>query len=37
LQDPIDGGLLRSDRKVLYPIRQNIPIMLIDQAIPLAD
>ena len=31
----LDGGLIRSDRKFLYPIRQDIPVMLIDEAIPL--
>jgi uncharacterized protein YbaR (Trm112 family) len=29
------GGLVREDRKFAYPIRENIPIMLIDEAIPL--
>ena len=32
-----DGGLVRSDRKVLYPIRNNIPIMLISEGIPLPE
>ena len=31
----IEGGLVRSDGKFLYPIRHNIPILLIDEAIPL--
>jgi uncharacterized protein YbaR (Trm112 family) len=30
-----DGGLLRQDGKVLYPIRNRIPIMLVEEAIPL--
>lgn len=30
----IDSGLLRQDQKFLYPIRDDIPIMLIDEAIP---
>lgn len=34
VEEPIDGGLLRQDRKYLYPIREDIPIMLIDEAIP---
>ena len=34
IRDPIDSGLLREDRTYLYPIRQDIPIMLIDEAIP---
>ncbi len=32
----IDGGLVRADGKYLYPLRQNIPILLVDEAIPLA-
>ena len=31
----IDDGLLREDGKILYPIRQNIPTLLIEQGIPL--
>lgn len=33
--EAIDGGLVRQDGKYLYPIRKSIPIMLIDEAIPL--
>jgi uncharacterized protein len=32
----IDGGLVRADGKLLYPIHQDIPVMLVDEAIPLA-
>ena len=35
--DAINGALIREDRKYLYVIRDDIPIMLIDQAIALAD
>ncbi len=35
--EPIDGGLVREDGNYLYPIRDEIPIMLIDEAIPLRD
>jgi len=31
----LDGGLIRSDRKMLYPIREDIPVMLIEEGIPL--
>ena len=31
--DEITEGLLREDGQVLYPIRQDIPIMLIDESI----
>jgi len=34
VKEPIDAGLLREDRKFIYPIREDIPIMLIDEAIP---
>jgi uncharacterized protein YbaR (Trm112 family) len=36
VQEKIDGGLVRADGKVLYPIRRNIPVMLVDEGIPLA-
>lgn len=32
---PLDAGLLRQDGKVLYAVRGGIPIMLIDESIPL--
>ena len=35
INEKIDGGLVREDKKFIYPIRENIPIMLIDEAIPL--
>ncbi len=31
--EQIDGGLLRTDRTVAYPIRDQIPIMLIEEGI----
>ena len=33
--EKLDGGLIRADRKVLYPIREDIPVMLIEEGIPL--
>ena len=36
VQEKLDGGLVRGDGKFLYPIRENIPVMLVDEAIPLA-
>lgn len=35
VKEKLDSGLIRADRKVLYPVREDIPIMLIDEAIPL--
>jgi uncharacterized protein YbaR (Trm112 family) len=31
--EKIDGGLLRKDETVVYPIRDQIPIMLIEEGI----
>jgi uncharacterized protein len=33
--EPLEGGLVRDDGKILYPIREGIPIMLVDEAIEL--
>jgi uncharacterized protein YbaR (Trm112 family) len=35
VSEPIDEGLVRKDGSVLYPVRDDIPIMLIDESIPL--
>ena len=34
--EKLDGGLIRSDNQILYPVREDIPVMLIDEGIPLA-
>ena len=34
VKESLDGGLLRADKKILYPIRENIPVMLIEEGIP---
>ena len=33
--EPIDGGLIRADGTVLYLIRSAIPVLLVEEAIPL--
>lgn len=33
--EPLDGGLIRADQTILYPIREEIPVMLIEEGIPL--
>ena len=35
VSEPIDSGFIREDQKYLYPIRGKIPVMLIDEGIPL--
>lgn len=32
--DALDGGLVREDGKIVYPIRDDIPVLLIDEGIP---
>lgn len=31
----LDGGLVRADGKVLYPVRNHVPVLLIGEAIAL--
>jgi len=33
--EPLPAALVRADGKYAYPVRDDIPIMLIDEAIPL--
>lgn len=33
--EKMEGGLLRQDARYVYPIHHNIPVMLIEEAIPL--
>jgi uncharacterized protein YbaR (Trm112 family) len=35
VSEPVDGGLVREDGRYLYPIRDDIPIMLVEEAIAL--
>jgi len=35
VREPVEEGLVREDGKLLYPVREEIPIMLIDEAIAL--
>ena len=37
VQEKIEGGLIRADGKYLYPVRRDIPVMLVDEGIPLVD
>jgi len=31
----LDGGLVRADGKALYPVRNTVPVLLVDEAIAL--
>jgi uncharacterized protein YbaR (Trm112 family) len=35
VREKLDGGLMRADKKVLYPVRDDIPVMLIEEGIPI--
>lgn len=35
VEEPLEGGLVRRDQTLLYPIIDNIPVLLIDEAISL--
>ena len=37
VEDKLDGGLVREDGTLLYPIQDGIPVMLVDEAIPLGN
>jgi uncharacterized protein len=34
LTAPIQEGLIRQDGQIIYPIRDNIPVLLADEGIP---
>ncbi|HWF17927.1 MAG TPA: hypothetical protein VG754_01585 [Verrucomicrobiae bacterium] len=35
VEEKIDGGLVRADGRFLYPVHEQIPVMLVDEALPL--
>ena len=35
VNDPLQDGLLREDDKIIYPVRDSIPVMLIGEGIPM--
>ena len=35
VSEAVSEGLVRDDGKYLYPVRDDIPVMLIDEALPL--
>ena len=37
LDEVLEGGLLREDKTVVYPIRDAIPVLLVEEGIPVAD
>lgn len=37
VKEKLDGGLLRADKQFVYPIKSGIPILLIEEGIPVHD
>ena len=35
VEAPLEGGLVREDGTLLYPVRDDVPVLLVDEAIPL--
>jgi uncharacterized protein YbaR (Trm112 family) len=35
--EPLEAAIIRADGTFAYPVREEIPVMLIDEAIPLKD
>ena len=34
--EPLEGALVRADRAVAYPVRDDIPVMLVEEGLVLA-
>ncbi len=35
VSEPVQGALVREDGAIAYPVRDDIPVMLVDEGIPL--
>lgn len=35
VETPVQAGLVRKDGRMLYPIQDRIPILLVDESLPL--
>lgn len=33
VREAIEGGLVREDRKIVYPIRDGIPVLLVEEGL----
>ena len=37
ITETVDAGLLRADGKILYPVRSDIPVLLVDEGFMVGD
>lgn len=37
VESPLESGLVREDGKLIYPIRDEMPRLLVEEGIPLSD
>lgn len=35
VKEPLEAGLVRSDGRVVYPVRAGIPVLLVEEGLPL--
>lgn len=33
--EAVEGGLVRADGRILYPVREGIPVLLVEEGLPL--
>ena len=37
VQEPLTEGLVREDGRIVYPVRDGIPLLLVDEGLPVGD
>lgn len=37
VERPLEAGLVREDKQIVYPVRDDIPVLLVEEGIPTGD